>query len=112
MGAMRKSTHSGEYAGLRKRLALIRSDAGLSQRQLALLLDVPHSLIAKIESGERRIDLVEFAWFCDACGKSAADEAARLLRKWVPPGRGKRARRTGKRAPSTEKRSPGRGKRA
>jgi transcriptional regulator with XRE-family HTH domain len=102
---MRKSTHSGEYAGLRKRLAIIRSDAGLSQRQLAILLDVPHSLIAKIESGERRIDLVEFAWFCDACGKSAADEAARLLRKWVQPGRGKRVRSMGNR-------SPGRGKRA
>jgi transcriptional regulator with XRE-family HTH domain len=102
---MRKSTHSGEYAGLRNRLAIIRSEAGLSQRQLAVLLDVPHSLIAKVESGERRLDLVEFAWFCNACGKSAADEASQLLRKWVPARRGKRAGATGRRSDRGGKRA-------
>ena len=80
---MRKSTYSGEYGSLRKRLARIRADAGLSQRQLAKLLDVPHSWVAKVESGERRIDLVEFAWFCNACGVPAGVEAAGLLQEWV-----------------------------
>src|SRR5258708_1845642 len=82
IGAMRKSTHSGEYASLRVRLAQIRGDAGLSQRQLAKALAVPHSWVAKVESGERRIDLVEFAWFCTACEATAADEAADLIRQW------------------------------
>ncbi|MGA2582964.1 MAG: helix-turn-helix transcriptional regulator [Tepidisphaeraceae bacterium] len=84
---MRKSTYSGEYESLRKRLTSIRADAHLSQRQLAKLLDVPHSWVAKVESGERRIDLVEFAWFCNACGDSPATEAVGLLRKWARPHR-------------------------
>ena len=73
---MPKSTHSFEYQLLRQRLALIRTAAGLSQRQLASILQVPHSWVAKVESGERRIDLIEFGWFCSACGVSARKEAA------------------------------------
>lgn len=94
---MRKSTYSGEYASLRRGLVRIRSRAGLAQRDLAKLLDVPHSWVAKVESGERRIDLIEFAWFCNACGISAAAEAVKLLRGWVQPGRVKRSRAKGRR---------------
>jgi transcriptional regulator with XRE-family HTH domain len=76
---MRKSTHTAEYSALRGRLSEIRSTAGLSQRQLAIVLNVPHSWVAKVESGERRIDLVEFGWFCEACGVSAGEAARQLL---------------------------------
>jgi len=76
---MRKSTHTGEYAQLKKCLLAMRGKAHYSQRQLAAILKVPHSWVAKVESGERRIDLVEFAWFCSACGCSAALEASALL---------------------------------
>lgn len=75
IGAMRKSTHTSEYAALRERLPQIRERGGLSQRQLAVMLKVPHSWVAKVESGERRLDLIEFGWFCAACGVSAAREA-------------------------------------
>ncbi|MGA2442086.1 MAG: helix-turn-helix transcriptional regulator [Tepidisphaeraceae bacterium] len=94
---MRKSTYSGEYVRLRKRLVGIRANAGLTQRQLAKLLDVPHSWIAKVESGERRIDLVEFAWFCNACGNSPATEAAQLLRECMQPKRAGGSRAGGRR---------------
>jgi transcriptional regulator with XRE-family HTH domain len=76
---MRKSTHTPEYAALRERLTALRAGAGLSQRDLATALRVPHSWVAKVESGERRIDLVEFGWFCAACGAAPGDEAAALL---------------------------------
>lgn len=76
---MRKSTHSGEYATLKESLAAARQAAGLSQRQLARRLRVPHTWVAKVESGERRIDLIEFGWFCEACGVSPAKEARRLF---------------------------------
>jgi transcriptional regulator with XRE-family HTH domain len=76
---MRKSTHTPEYAALRRRLAEIRIAAGLSQRRLAEILQVPHSWVAKVESGERRIDLIEFACFCRACGAEPAGRAAALL---------------------------------
>jgi transcriptional regulator with XRE-family HTH domain len=76
---MRKSTHSFEYAVMRKQLGAIRVAAGLSQRQLASKLSVPHSWVAKVESGERRIDLIEFGWLCEACGVSPSDEARALF---------------------------------
>jgi transcriptional regulator with XRE-family HTH domain len=79
---MRKSTHTPEYDALRRRLTEIRTSAGKSQRQLAIVLKVPHSWVAKVESGERRIDLVEFAWFCAACETSPATEAGELIDKW------------------------------
>ena len=43
-------------------LALVdaRQNAGLSQQQLAAKLFRPQSFVARLESGERRIDVVEF----------------------------------------------------
>jgi transcriptional regulator with XRE-family HTH domain len=83
MGAMKKSVHTPEYALLKSILREARQKAGLSQRELAARLDVPHSWVAKVESGERRIDLVEFGWFMTACGVSAAETVARLSRQFL-----------------------------
>jgi transcriptional regulator with XRE-family HTH domain len=66
---MEKSVHTPEYRALRSELQRIRADAGLSQRDLAAKLGTPHSWVAKVENGERRIDLVEFCWFVAACGQ-------------------------------------------
>jgi transcriptional regulator with XRE-family HTH domain len=65
---MRKSVYTPEYRVVREELRSARIAAGLSQRELAEKLDVPHSVIAKIESGERRVDVLEFCWFIRACG--------------------------------------------
>lgn len=67
---MRKSTFSPEYGVLRRELVAIRLSAGLSQRALASRLSVPPSWVSKVETGERRLDVVEFCWFCRECGKS------------------------------------------
>ena len=61
---MRKSTHSPEYLALRRLLVELRERAGLTQRQLAELLDREHSFVWRIEAGERRLDVVEFFWLC------------------------------------------------
>jgi len=76
---MEKSTHSAEYAALRAELKRAREGASLSQRDLAQRLSVPHSWVAKVESGERRIDVVEFAWFLAACGADALASAHRVF---------------------------------
>jgi len=76
---MKKSTHSFGYRLLLQQLVQIRTRAGLSQRQLAEILRVPHSWVAKVESGERRLDLIEFGWYCTACGAQPAEEAALLF---------------------------------
>lgn len=78
---MQKSTHTADYSSLRAELRSAREKAGLSQRDLAERLAVPHSWIAKVESGERRIDLVEFGWFLSACGVDSVAVASRLLKR-------------------------------
>ena len=79
---MEKSTHTTEYLALRAELVSARKSAALSQRDLAAVLDVPHSWVAKVESGERRIDLVEFCWFVTACGLDPLVATEGLMQKW------------------------------
>lgn len=45
-------------------MAARRKDAGLTQRQLAANLGVVHSLVGKVEQGERRLDPLELAAYC------------------------------------------------
>lgn len=78
---MEKSTHTPEYASLRAELLSARETAGLTQRQLASRLKVPPSWIAKVESGERRVDLVEFAWVILACDRDPVPITKRLLQQ-------------------------------
>lgn len=56
---MPKSVHTRAYTILRERLVSARTSRGLSQQQLADLLKRPQSYVAKVEGGERRIDIVE-----------------------------------------------------
>ena len=63
---MRKSTHTPEYQYVLKKLVEMRQAAGLTQRGLATLLDREYSFVWRIEKGERRLDIVEFRWVCQA----------------------------------------------
>lgn len=63
-----KPQHSPAYRRLAKMLRQMRIDAGLTQRDLAARMHLPASTIHKIEHGDRRIDPVEFARWCVACG--------------------------------------------
>jgi transcriptional regulator with XRE-family HTH domain len=76
---MQKSVHTKEYKALRAELRAIREKAGLSQRDLAAKLGVPHSWVAKVEAGERRIDVVELAWLLKACGADAGAVSGSLV---------------------------------
>ncbi|MFL9922771.1 helix-turn-helix transcriptional regulator [Herbaspirillum lusitanum] len=70
-----------EYDILRQQLQKARADAGLTQSQLAQLLDKTQSYVSKIESGERQIDIIEFMRWCECCGANAVT----VLRKVLPP---------------------------
>jgi transcriptional regulator with XRE-family HTH domain len=78
---MEKSVHTPGYRFLRAELRRIRTEAGFSQRDLAARLRVPHSWVAKVENGERRIDLVEFSWFAWACGVDPLAVFERLMNR-------------------------------
>lgn len=79
---MKKSIHSPEYHALRTELRDLRAANGLSQRELAARLKVPHSWVAKVESGERRIDLVELYWYAVACDAEPQSVLGKLLEQF------------------------------
>lgn len=92
---MEKSTHTRQYRDLRVQLQKVRRDAKLSQRALAARLGIPHSWVAKIENGERRIDLVEFCWFVSACDADPVAILETLVRRpkaFYAASRGKESR--------------------
>jgi transcriptional regulator with XRE-family HTH domain len=88
---MRKSIYTPEYAVVRQALRHSRLAAGLSQRDLASRLRVPPSWVAKAETGERRVDVVEFLHIIQACGAKAETVFARIATAvQAPPASGKR----------------------
>ena len=65
---MQKSQHTSAYRRLTAALRKAREDAGLTQAEVAQKLGAYASFVSKVESGERRIDVVELKHFCDAIG--------------------------------------------
>jgi len=61
---MKKSIYTKENNLLRSWLSNKRHEAELSQRQLASLLKINHTIICKIETGERQINVIELIEYC------------------------------------------------
>jgi ribosome-binding protein aMBF1 (putative translation factor) len=59
-----KSHHSRSYLRLTRALREASETSGLTQAQVAQKLGADASFISKIESGERRIDVVELRQLC------------------------------------------------
>jgi transcriptional regulator with XRE-family HTH domain len=79
---MRKSQHTREYRRLTEILRRARLTAGLTQAEAASRLGAYANYISKVESGERRVDVVELATLCRAYGRDLVDflHEARLIR--------------------------------
>ena len=77
-----KTIYSRQSECLQTTLAALRTGAGLTQRQLAEKLGREHSLVGRLELGERRLDMVEFYQFCRACGVEPEKAARTLMRKF------------------------------
>lgn len=78
---MRKSTLTTEYQRLIEALRCAREDAGLTQEDVKRRLKTYATFISKVESGDRKIDVIELAALCKLYGVALDDmlRQARLL---------------------------------
>ena len=70
---MVKSIYTEEYKAVIGALVTERKHAGITQAQLASKLGKPQSFVSKIESRERRLDIVEFFHICRAMGTDGVE---------------------------------------
>ncbi len=78
---MNKTIYSRQSECVRKMIVALRTNAGLTQRQLAEKLQRERSFIGRLELGERRLDMIEFFWLCRACEADPVKEAGALMRQ-------------------------------
>jgi transcriptional regulator with XRE-family HTH domain len=62
---MTDSIYTNEMQTLIQWLKSERKKQNLSMRALAESMGKPHSYIQKVEQGERRLDVVEYVWYCN-----------------------------------------------
>lgn len=70
--SMSKSIYSRRHDRLCAILVEKRKKVDLTQQQLADQLGKPQSYIAKVEGGERRLDVIEFVELCEEMGADPA----------------------------------------
>ncbi len=78
------SPHGQEYDRLRKWLKDARGESGLSTRALAEILGVHHSIVGKVESGDRKLEVFELINYCAAMGVPAEEGFEAALKASEP----------------------------
>ena len=77
---MSRTIHSVRHEALRALLVEERKAAGLTQAAIAKKLNRYQSFVATVESGQRRIDVVEFLDLARAIGFSPVEAIEKLAR--------------------------------
>lgn len=92
---MSKTAFTPEYRLVVEVVREARRKAHLTQRGLAERMGVHHSWVAKVEMGERRLDLVEFCRLFAACRVDPMPALSQLVRQYIvqPNFTGSRGRR-------------------
>jgi transcriptional regulator with XRE-family HTH domain len=75
---MPSTLRSPRHEALRAFLVERRKKAGLTQAQVAARLGEHQSFVARVEAGERRVDVVELLDFAEAIGFNPREAIARL----------------------------------
>lgn len=84
--------HSRQYSLFLEELRAAREETGMSQAELAKLIDQDQPFVSKCEAGNRRLDVIELQQWVDALGIGLVAFAIRLndrleRNKAVPLGR-------------------------
>jgi transcriptional regulator with XRE-family HTH domain len=77
---LRKTLRSRENNALISLLVEVREKAGMTQRDLAEALKRPRSFVSRVESGERRLDVVEFVAVAKALKLDPVELFTRFVR--------------------------------
>lgn len=80
---MRKSVHSARHKLFCESLKRARKDAGLTQQDVASRLGEHQSFVSRYETGERRLDVVEFLDVSAAMGIDPVSHLRTLARRIV-----------------------------
>jgi transcriptional regulator with XRE-family HTH domain len=92
---MPKPIHRPEYRAVRGLLRELRVAAGMKQSELSALLGKPQPYVSSIETGQRRVDLVEIRDICTALGTTLPAFTRKLeIRLREPDKTGQRPKRT------------------
>ena len=75
---MTRSLRTPGHLALMQVLVKARNEKTITQQELANRLSRPQSYIAKVETGERRLDVVEFIEWADALGITPAELIIRV----------------------------------
>lgn len=75
----RKSSFSDEYRHFCQLLRLARENGDLTQQEVAKRLKRPQSYVSKYESGERRLDVIEFLRVARVLGVAPAEMLKELV---------------------------------
>lgn len=76
---MAQSTHHRHYQAFLDLLKAWRAEAGLTQSEVGERLGNTQTFVSKVERGERRLDVVEFAEWCEALGLAAGSAFQQFL---------------------------------
>ncbi len=74
-----KAQHAMKYRALPAFLRQTRENEGMTQRELGHKLGKPQSWVYNCETGNRRVDVTEFAQWARACDVDAVEAFKRLL---------------------------------
>ena len=66
--AMQKTIHTLQYRALLAQLRKARLEAGITQKQLAEMLEASQDEISRCETGVRRLDVIELKLWVEALG--------------------------------------------
>ncbi len=80
---MKKAIYSKESKLLCQWLTAKRHEKQLTQRQLASLLGIHHSIVGKIETGERQINIIELIGYCQTLEIDLMEIVQRLKNSYM-----------------------------
>ncbi|WP_411905886.1 helix-turn-helix domain-containing protein [Rhizobium mayense] len=82
---MEKTIGSKGHKALVELICQKRKAAGLKQEDLAIVLHETQPWVAHLESGQRRIDVIEFVKLANAIGFNAVEELEKLIPTILKP---------------------------